>query len=213
MLAMAHGLLSANWCDSLENNRQWSWPASCEKEEWTQVGVGGSGPMAPYHVFRDPSRSRQPCVGLVMSTEGSGYRGPPWAGPVLRLHALQSTPSRGSGPTGLLHSAPQPSSLEPSRRRRASPRPGMLTFGRQGVLPCSAPAHPASGASRQLPGLVCSWHLASSEFLECALLHAVPTAWTLLGALPCLSPVQLLADLQGLAQDPLLREAFIRSPE
>lgn len=98
----------------------------------------------------------------------------------------------------MLHSAPQPSSLEPAQRRRAGPRPGMLTFGRQGAFL----ALPLPTLLAPVPGLVCSWHLASSEFLAYALLTAVPTAWTLCCTLPCLSPIQLLADLQGLAQAP-----------
>lgn len=41
--------------------------------------------------------------------------------------------------------------------------------------PC--PASLASYTSCQFPCLVCSWHPAPFQFLECAFLHAVPTAW------------------------------------
>lgn len=91
----------------------------------------------------------------------------------------------------------QTSSPDPSQKRPASSRRGMVTSGAGGSLPL--PTRSASSTLHQFPCLTHSCRLASCEFLLC-----LPTFWSCyldpLPPSPCPSPIRFLTDLQSLAQ-------------
>lgn len=137
MLAVARGPFSDNALDFLGNNRRLSRLASCEQEEWAQVGV--RRPRSPRKGF--PESISQPLqCGRGFLTVTAAMCWPRSESP--RAHGIHGY-SRGDPDwCKLPDSALLASSWEPSWKRLPSPRPRMLTSG--GEACPSSPVLPAS---------------------------------------------------------------------
>ena len=179
---MARGPFSDNALDLLGNNRRLSRLASCEQEEWAQVGV--RRPWSPRKGF--PESISQPLqCGRGFLTVTAAMCWPRSESP--RAHGIHGYRRGDPDWCKLPDSALLASPWEPSWKRLPSPRPRMSTNG--GEACPSSPALPAPSHTRDLtPG--CWSHC----------LEPLPSS-------PCPSRLGFLTDLQILAETSPSQEA------